>query len=239
MEPTKGARLSFSVIVQVLSMERSTGAMLLTSPDGKEGQIWVREGVLLHAVTNDGAVGIEALQKILEWTPGSIHFLQDSEPPDVSIGRPLEEVMLEVVAGMDESNWEDNFNFSVIEYEGGKDMAAKNMERVLDALAALSGFEGAAVVSDEGLILASKFVKKYAQDKVAALVSETLNLAKKVVTEADWGDLDNMIIESEAGSKMVIYKTNLGFVVLIGSGDLNLGLARVTVDEAAETLDKG
>ncbi len=220
--------------------------MYLVSGDGREGKVWVKDGVLIHAWTKDGLVGEEALMSMLNWSPGTIQFVEKWDEPTVSIGKPLQDFLLEVEGlGEGATNIDKIFEFSVEELleepskKGGEEMAGKNMEKVLEALAALSGFEGAAVVSDEGLILASKFVKKYAQDKVAALVSETLNLAKKVVKEADWGDLDNMLIESGKGSKMVIYKTDLGFIVLIGSGDLNLGLARVTVDEAAETLDEG
>ena len=109
--------------------------------------------------------------------------------------------------------------------------------RVLDELSGLAGFEGAAIVSDDGLIIASRFVKKYAQDKVAALIAETLRGAKKVTTEAGWGEPDNMVIEGDSG-KLVLYKTRFGFVAVFGNKELNLGLARVSLDEAAEDLDE-
>lgn len=45
-----------------------------------------------------------------------------------------------------------------------------------------------------------------------------------------------MVIEGENG-KMVLYKTKIGFVVIFGNKNVNLGLARVTLDEAADQVD--
>ena len=109
--------------------------------------------------------------------------------------------------------------------------------KVLENLSQLAGFEGGAIVSDEGLIIASRFAKKMPEEKEAALISETVRLAKRVTAEAGWGELDNMVIEGTNG-KLVLYKTKLGFVAVFGSKDLNLGLARVTLDEASQELDK-
>ncbi len=182
----------------------------------------------------------EALEEVLSWKDAQISFEEiDLDRVDPRMDIPIEEALLDFHAHVDEEAVQDAERLTGFDLKGGLAMAKDNLyEKILDELSGLAGFEGAAIVSDDGLIIASRFVKKYAQDKVAALIAETLRGAKRVTTEAGWGEPDNMVIEGDTG-KLVLYKTKFGFVAVFGNRELNLGLARVTLDEAAEDLDKG
>jgi predicted regulator of Ras-like GTPase activity (Roadblock/LC7/MglB family) len=124
------------------------------------------------------------------------------------------------------------------EEKGGDSMAQDKFHKVLEQLSGLSGFEGAVVISEEGLVMASHFIKEQPEDVVAALIQETVNMAQQVIEQAKWGILDNLVIETEDDHKLILYRTKFGYVALLGNKNLNLGLARVTVDEAAEELEK-
>ena len=111
----------------------------------------------------------------------------------------------------------------------------KEIEKALELLTGIEGSEGAAVVSDEGLVLEARLDKKYNPDKIGALISVALEAAEKVTKEAGWGEADNMVVEGQEG-KMVIYSIPMGFIVLLGKKNMNLGLARMQVDQASEIL---
>ncbi|GEM_PF-6319732 len=120
--------------------------------------------------------------------------------------------------------------------QGGEIMPGqKEIEKALELLSGIEGSEGAAVVSDEGLVLDARLDKKYNPDKIGALISVALEAAEKVTKEAGWGEADNMVVEGNEG-KMVIYSIPMGFIVLLGKKTMNLGLARMQVDQAAEIL---
>ena len=63
------ANLSLPEIVQMLVIGTKTACVRISAPDGK-GQIWFREGVLVHA-TCRGAKGDEAFLQMLRWNDGS------------------------------------------------------------------------------------------------------------------------------------------------------------------------
>ena len=115
---------------------------------------------------------------------------------------------------------------------------ANTVEKILEELAGVTGFEGAAAISEEGLVLASRFVTDVDEEKFAAFAQEAVSMAQNVVETMGWGSLDNMTLESEDKHKLVLYRTKFGFVALFGNKSLNLGMARLKVDEAAEELEE-
>ncbi len=220
-------------------MAKSTACLRVRS-GAREAVLHIVGGNLVDVkVDGRNLTAEKALEEVLSWENPQISFEEmDLSKVEHRVNIPVEEALLGLHAHMDEKAVENAERLTGLELKGGLAMAKENLyEKILDELSGLAGFEGAAVVSDDGLIIASRFVKKYAQDKVAALIAETLRGAKRVTTEAGWGEPDNMVIEGESG-KLVLYKTKLGFVAVFGSPELNLGLARVTLDEVAENLDK-
>lgn len=111
----------------------------------------------------------------------------------------------------------------------------KEIAKALELLSDIEGSEGAAVVSDEGLVLEARLDPKYDPDKIGALISVALEAAEKVTKETGWGKTNDMVIEGDEG-KMVIYRIPMGFIVLLGRKNMNLGLARVQVNQASEIL---
>ncbi len=114
--------------------------------------------------------------------------------------------------------------------------APEKFEKVLDKLSSLSGVEAAGIVSEDGLILAARAVRNIPEEKLAALLTDVVKVAEKVAKLANWGEIDNLIIEGDRG-KAVVYTTKYGYVAIFGSNDLNLGLARVTAEEAVDILE--
>ena len=229
----------FEVVVQAVGMAGSTVRLKVKSGK-REAVMDIVDGFLVDVRVDGRELGAEeALREVLSWKDAQISFEElDTKTVDPRMKVRVEEALLDFHAHLDEEAVRDAERLTGVDLKGGLAMPKEKVyEKILDELSGLAGFEGAAIVSDDGLIIASRFVKKYAQDKVAALIAETLRGAKKVTTEAGWGEPDNMVIEGDSG-KLVLYKTRFGFVAVFGNKELNLGLARVTLDEAAEDLDK-
>ena len=111
-------------------------------------------------------------------------------------------------------------------------------EKILDELAHVDGSFGAAIVGTDGMLIASKLDKKYAQDKISALISHTVNTAKKVITEAVLGIPDVVTIEGTDGKIVLMHSEKAKvFIFIIGSKDMNLGMARMILDNAVDDFD--
>ncbi len=112
-------------------------------------------------------------------------------------------------------------------------------DKILDELTHLEGSNGAAIVGIDGMLIASKLDKKYAQDKIAALISHTVNTANKVITEAALGKPDAFTIEGTEGKIVLMHSEKAKvFIFVIGSKDMNLGMARMILDDAVEDFDE-
>ncbi len=112
------------------------------------------------------------------------------------------------------------------------------LDKILNELTRIEGSEGAAIVGIDGMVIASKLDKKFAQDKMAALISHTVMTANKVLTEAALGKPDSVIIEGTDG-KVVLMASEKAkvFIFVIGTKDMNLGMARIILDDAIEDFD--
>ena len=119
-------------------------------------------------------------------------------------------------------------------------MATKQeaIDKILAELDGVDGSWGGALLSKDGMIIASRFDKRYADDKVAALVSSAIATTNKIIKEAVFGVLDTLLIEGTDGKLAIISsKTGRVFIALIGTRDLNIGLARISLEDAMEDLE--
>jgi predicted regulator of Ras-like GTPase activity (Roadblock/LC7/MglB family) len=241
---------TLTVIQALQSDEKTCTVLLFHHNNGERGGFTLYKGQLIHAWT-EHLLGEEAAIEILVWNPVDASIYTMKKLPPKTIHRSLDELTLEAFTHNDEILVLHNpheilkdLHLEELEVDvdhhkkGGSTMAKDKLRSVLESLSELGGYEGSAIISDEGLIMASHFIKEQPEDVVAALVQETVNMAQKVIEQAKWGKLDNLVIESQDDHKLILYKTKLGFVALFGNKSLNLGLARVTVDDAAENLEK-
>lgn len=120
-------------------------------------------------------------------------------------------------------------------------MAGKQeiFDKILEKLDDIQGALGCAIVSRDGTIVASRIEKKYAPDKIAALSSQVTSQLTEICKSLNFGDLDNMILEGDNG-KLGLIKAERGgfFILLIGTSDMNIGMARISLQEAIEAFDK-
>ena len=227
----------------ILSTEKGNLAQLEERYGETLYGVWIinANGKVIHAkIYNNGVYEIkgkvfkEIKKQFTRWKRGELLFKEQiisEDPPLVfKILFSGERYLICAVYAFKEE-------FEMIKNKkGGETMPGqKEIEKALELLSGIEGGEGAAVVSNEGLVLEARLDRKYNPEKFGALISVALEAAEKVVKEAGWGDADNMVVEGTEG-KMVIYSVPMGFIVLLGKKNMNLGYARMQVDQASEIL---
>lgn len=89
-------------ILQLLSSGARTGRLNLKHK-AKEGEIYLRDGNFVHAVTG-AQMGEAAVYTLMGWLEGDFNFVPDVEAPEESVTKKTEELLQEGVKQTDE--WE-------------------------------------------------------------------------------------------------------------------------------------
>ena len=111
------------------------------------------------------------------------------------------------------------------------------IDNVLKKLATIEGSLGGLIVDSEGMVIASQVDKSLPSEKIAALASQVVAMARRVLAEAKLGDPDQLLFEGTNGKFSLIYSKKGGFFIsLFGRSEMNLGMARLQLDEALEDL---
>ena len=89
-------------LLQFIMMGRKNGGLFIKNEETKEkGEMFFREGMLLHAQVSN-VVGVEAVKTIMEWNKGKFTYDSEKMTSTVSIGLPLQQVLLDVAREIDE-----------------------------------------------------------------------------------------------------------------------------------------
>jgi CheY-like chemotaxis protein/predicted regulator of Ras-like GTPase activity (Roadblock/LC7/MglB family) len=89
-------------IVQLYVMSGTTGLLLVRRRD-IEGELWFREGAIVHAVTSIGAVGEDAFFDIVLWSGGEFSMRMGAIPPEITVSTNTTELLMESCRLLDES----------------------------------------------------------------------------------------------------------------------------------------
>lgn len=111
------------------------------------------------------------------------------------------------------------------------------IERILQELQArIPDLEGLAVVSKEGLSIASMLFTTVDEDRIGAMTAASLSLSDRIVLELERGIMDQVIITGTNG--LVIIRDAGEHAVLVGIAKPNakLGLLLLDIKRAAKKL---
>ncbi|MFX0123005.1 MAG: roadblock/LC7 domain-containing protein [Candidatus Hodarchaeota archaeon] len=113
----------------------------------------------------------------------------------------------------------------------------QEIERILQELQSrIPDLEGLAVVSKEGLSIASILFTTVDEDRIGAMTAASLSLSDRIVLELERGIMDQVIITGTDG--LVIIRDAGEHAVLVGIAKPNakLGLVLLDIKRAAEKL---
>lgn len=105
-----------------------------------------------------------------------------------------------------------------------KDHFSKNARVILRALQAdVDHIEASAVVSRDGLIVASLLSGSVDEDRFGAMCASLLALASKTTTEVDRGNLRQIILDGSKGPMLLTHCGSVAVLAVAAHSSANLG----------------
>lgn len=111
-------------------------------------------------------------------------------------------------------------------------------QRLRDLQASSPSVEAAAVVSVDGLSMASSLPASIEEDRVAAMSAAMLSLGERIAHELGRGALDQVYIKGEKGYVVLLAVGGEAVLTVLADKDAKLGLVFLDMKKAVEDLAK-
>ena len=112
------------------------------------------------------------------------------------------------------------------------------VNRLRDLQAGASDIEASAVVSVDGLIMASALPADVEEDRVSAMSAAMLSLGERIAAELGRGYLDQVYIRGDNGYVFLMSVGEDAVLTVLARKDAKLGLVFLDMRRAAEDLTK-
>lgn len=119
-----------------------------------------------------------------------------------------------------------------------KSRTEQMIERLRDLQASSPSVEAAAVVSVDGLSMASALPARVEEDRVAAMSAAMLSLGERIASELGRGKLDQVYIKGEKGYVILMAVGEEAVLTVLAREDAKLGLVFLDMSRAATDLAK-
>ncbi|MBX3045952.1 MAG: roadblock/LC7 domain-containing protein [Anaerolineales bacterium] len=97
-------------------------------------------------------------------------------------------------------------------------------DRLRELLASTPEIEGAALVSDDGLIISSVMAPPADEDRVAAMSAAMLSLGERIARELGRGKLEQVYIKGGNGFALLTAANERSVLTIMASNEARLGL---------------
>jgi len=116
---------------------------------------------------------------------------------------------------------------------------AENIEeRLRTLMRTVPEIEGSAVISSDGLMIASAFASRISEDRVAAMGAALLSVAERINTELEKGTMDLALIKGKEGNIILMYAGKEAILLCITTKEAKLGLLFYEMRKTAEEIMK-
>ena len=112
------------------------------------------------------------------------------------------------------------------------------VKRLQDIQAASSDIEGSAIVSVDGLIMASALPSGTEEDRVSAMSAAMLSLGERIANELGRGALEQVYIKGKVGYVILTSVGEEAVLTVLAREDAKLGLVFLEMRHAAGDLVK-
>jgi len=120
-------------------------------------------------------------------------------------------------------------------------MTKSRTEMMVDRLRELQqteGIEASAVVSVDGLIIASALPAGVEEDRVSAMSAAMISLGERIASELRRGMLEQVYIKGENGYVILMAVGEEAVLTVLGTKEAKLGLVFLEMGRAAKDLTK-
>ena len=112
------------------------------------------------------------------------------------------------------------------------------VERLRDLQVNTEAVEAAAIVSVDGLSMASSMPADVEEDRVAAMSAAMLSLGERIASELGRGTLDQVYIKGEKGFVILMAVGEEAVLTVLANEDAKLGLVFLEMKRAVTDLEK-
>ena len=119
---------------------------------------------------------------------------------------------------------------------------ASRIEKLTEMLKDLSGaspdIEASAIVSTDGLVIASALPQDVEEDRVAAMSAAMLSLGERTSKELMKGSLEEVFVKGQNGYILLMGAGEEAVLTALATKDAKLGLVFLDMKRAAEEIGK-
>ncbi len=119
-----------------------------------------------------------------------------------------------------------------------KSRTEQMIERLRDLQASSPAVEAAAVVSVDGLSMASSMPANVEEDRVAAMSAAMLSLGERIASELGRGSLEQVYIKGQKGYVILMAVGEEAVLTVLAREDAKLGLVFLDMSRAVTDLAK-
>ena len=119
-----------------------------------------------------------------------------------------------------------------------KSRAEQMVERLRSMQAAAPDIEASAIVSVDGLIMASALQQGVEEDRVSAMSAAMLSLGERISSELGRAGLEQVYIKGDKGSIVLTSVGTEAVLTVLGRQDSKVGLIFLEMRRAAEDIVK-
>ena len=112
------------------------------------------------------------------------------------------------------------------------------MDRLRDLQASSTDVEASAIVSVDGLTMASALPSEIEEDRVSAMSAAMLSLGERIATELGRGKLDQVYIKGQSGYVILMSIASDAVLTVLARDQAKLGLLFLDMRRAAEDLEE-
>lgn len=112
------------------------------------------------------------------------------------------------------------------------------VDRLRDMQASSPSIEASAVVSADGLTIASALPSGVEEDRVAAMSAAMLSLGERIATELGRGGLEQVYIKGSSGYVILMSIGNDAVLTALAHENAKLGLILLDMHRAVEAISK-
>jgi hypothetical protein len=112
------------------------------------------------------------------------------------------------------------------------------VERLRDLQASSGDVEAAAIVSVDGLSMASSLPADIEEDRVSAMSAAMLSLGERISSELGRGELEQVMVKGENGYVILTSVGEEAVLTVLARKDAKLGLIFLDINRSVEALSK-
>jgi predicted regulator of Ras-like GTPase activity (Roadblock/LC7/MglB family) len=252
-------------LVQLI-VQSGGAARILIRHEQEVGAFYINDRQLQHAEVirseDDRLSGDEAVYYLLQWETGTFKVERSITTPHRSLTHSWDFLLMEGLRRLDERNRldgseEEQHEESIeallehlepedaqalqdlLALQENKEMASKS-EQLKQILADLvnnsTDIIGAAIVDNDGLLLASQFSSNIDGNRVAAVSAGLISLSARSAQQLNQGAVKQTLIQADNGNIIALRATDTSFFVALMPVGVNLGMAFMECRDAANSI---